>query len=755
MLKPRSMSRRRFVLSGAAAAGALIVGWGVMPPRQRLKAGAALPLKNGEIALNGWIAIAPDNTVGVVVPRAEMGQGVHTALPMLVAEELDVPLASVRIMQAPNDKIYANLAVMRENLPFHPDDEGSIKAVAQHMLAKVARELGIVLTGGSSSVKDAWLPMREAGATARALLVAVAAREWKVPPEQVRTEGGYLVHDITKRRASYGSFALMASVASPGEVKLKEPHAFRLIGTPARRRDTPAKSNGSAQFGIDARPEGMIYAAVRMAPMIGGTIAGINPSPILDMPGVLSVIDFTNALTGQTGAGGGVAIVARTFWQAKQAAAALPVRWEAGEHALLSNERIYREFEEALDGDEGHVYHETGDVEEAKRGALAVSAEYRAPFLAHATMEPMNCTAQVKDGKVRLWVGTQVPSIAIDMAARIGGVSKDDVELHEYLLGGGFGRRLEADIVAQAVAVARQCQGQPVQVIWTREDDMTHDVYRPAATARFTAALDTAGNILYWHNRSASGSLTQQFMKRNLGLPAAGPDKAAAEGEYDMPYEIPHQRIEHVIVDSVVPLGNWRSVGHSHNAFFKESFIDEMAHAARRDPVDFRRGMLLRHPRHLAVLNAAVGKAGVPGKGRAHGVALHQSFGSIVAQVAEVSVEGKEIRVHKVICAIDCGTSVNSNIISQQVESSVVFGLSAALSGEITFKDGKVEQSNFGDYPVLRMPQAPYVETVIVLSTEPPEGVGEPAVPPIAPAVANAVFKLTGQRLRSLPLKIA
>ncbi|UGQ48056.1 xanthine dehydrogenase family protein molybdopterin-binding subunit [Massilia endophytica] len=753
-MKLPPLSRRRFLLSGAAVAGSLIVGWGLLPPRQRMRAGAPLPLAEGEVALNGWITIAPDNTVGVVIPRAEMGQGVHTALAMLVAEELDVPLSSVRVLQAPNDKIYANLAVMRESLPFHPDDDGRLKPMAQHMLGKVARELGIVLTGGSSSVKDAWMPMREAGATARALLVTVAAREWKVPPEQVRTEDGYLFHDISQRRASYGSFAVMAAAASPHEVKLKEPHAFRLIGKGVHRLDSAAKSNGSAQFGIDARPEGMVYAALRMAPMFGGTIAGINPSEILDMPGVLSVIDFTNALEGQTGARGGVAVVARSYWQAKQAAAALPIRWEPGEHWNLSTDSIFSEFAEALDGDDGHAFHQVGDVEEASKGAMPITAEYRAPFLAHATMEPVNCTAQVKDGKVRLWLGTQVPSMAIDTAAKVGGVKAEHVELHECLLGGGFGRRLEVDMVAQAVAIARECQGRPVQVIWTREDDMTHDVYRPAALARFTASLDVAGNILYWDNRAASGALTPQFMRRNLGMPAAGPDKTTAEGLYDMPYEIPNQRISHVAVESAVPLGNWRSVGHSHNAFFKESFIDELAHAANRDPVAFRRSMLLRHPRHLTVLNSAIARAGKPGKGRAHGVALHESFGTIVAQVAEVSVEAKEIRVHKVVCAIDCGLVVNPNIVAQQIESSVIFGLSAALGGEITIKDGKVQQSNFGDYPVLRMNQAPHVETVVVLSAEPPEGVGEPAVPPVAPAVANAIFNLTGQRLRSLPLRL-
>jgi isoquinoline 1-oxidoreductase beta subunit len=756
MLKPNRFSRRRFLLSGVAVAGAMVVGWGVMPPRQRQKTKAPLPLKDGEVALNGWIAIAPDNTVRLAMPRAEMGQGVHTALPMLVAEELDVPLASISLMQAPIDKIYSNLTVMRDNWHFHPDENGKVKEFTQWMFEKVGREMGINLTGGSSSVADAWGPMREAGATARALLVAEAARQWKVAPEQVRTEDGYLYHDLSGKKASYGSLVAQAAAGSPHEIKLKDPHTFRLIGASVPRRDSAIKTDGSAQFGIDARPEGMVYAALRMSPYVGGSIQGINAAAVTGMPGVLSVIDFSGALTEHSGAGAGVAVVARSYWQAKQAAAALPVRWNDGGNGALSSERIFEQFSASLDKDKGFTYYSRGDMDKGAETALrTIHSEYRAPFLAHATMEPVNCTAQVRDGKVHLWLGTQAPSFAVRIAAKVGGVSESDVVLYGLLLGGGFGRRLEIDMVAQAVAIARECKGAPVQLIWSREDDMTHDLYRPAAMARMSAGLDQSGNIVSWEARSISGVLVHQFLKRNLGVPVMGPEKHTSEGLFDMQYEIPNQQISHVSAESVVSLGNWRSVGHSHNAFFKEAFIDEMATAAGKDPVEFRRTMLLNHPRHLAVLNAAVQKAGTPPKGRAHGVALHQSFGSIVAQVAEVSVVDKQIRVHRVVCVIDCGMAINPNLIAQQVESGVIYGLSAALMGEITIKDGKVVQSNFGDYPVLRMNEAPQVETVIILSTEPPEGVGEPPLPPVAPAVANAVFKLTGQRLRSLPLRLA
>jgi isoquinoline 1-oxidoreductase beta subunit len=753
------LSRRRFLLSATAVAGAMVVGWGALPARQRVRGKTPLPLSgsSGAVALNGWVAIAPDNTVTVAMARSEMGQGVHTALPMLLAEELDVPLSQVKLVQAPNDKIYGNVAALVDNLPFHPDDESRTKRLASWLVFKAGRELGINMTGHSSSIKDLWLPMRQAGATARALLIEAAAREWKVRPLECFTEAGVVRHPNGKH-ATYGSLVAAAAGMTPGEVQLKSVGQFRLIGTAVPRRDSPSKADGSAVFGLDVRPEGLLYAAVKMAPVIGGAVASVDAPAVLKMPGVSRVVDFSSALAGKTGAGAGVAVVAAHYWQAKQAAAALPVSWHEGVNGKLSSADVFKHFALQLDDEGGHLYYEVGEVDDVAKAPGAVKvlkAEYRAPFLAHAAMEPLNCTAQVKDGKVRLWVSTQVPTLAIETAAKVAGVRAADVMLEVALLGGGFGRRLETDFIAQAVAVAKECSGAPVQLIWSREDDITHDVYRPAALARFAASLDAAGNIVAWDNKSVSGAIGHQFLKRTLGLPGAGPDVTTAEGEFDMQYEIPNQRIRHVTVDSAVPIGYFRSVGHSHNAFFKESFIDELAHAAGQSGAGFRRGLLNRHPRHLAVLNAAVDKAGQPPAGRAHGVALHQSFGTIVAQVAEVSVVDKQIIVHRVVCAVDCGIAVNPAIISQQVESSVVFGLSAALSGEITIKDGKVEQTNFHQYEVLRMNQAPKVETVIMLSAEPPEGMGEPAVPPVAPAVANAVFALTGQRLRSLPLRLA
>ncbi len=753
------LTRRRFMLGGLLAGGTLLVGWSLAPLRQRLYTGRPLPVAGGAVALNGWVAIAPDGSVSVVVPRSEMGQGVHTALPMLLAEELDVPLSAVRIMQAPIDKIFANVAMLRDVLPFHPDERGSGRDGAQWMLSKVSRELGIMFTGGSSSVKDAWGPMREAGAVARAMLVAAAAAEWHVSAAECHTDAGFVIHR-SGQRASYASLAKAAGAGArieAADVRLKQPKDFKLIGTAQPRLDSAAKVNGSAAFGIDARPPGLLYAAVRMSPVVGGRIASFDAAAVKARAGVIGVVDFSAALAEHSGAGAGVAVIATSWWAAKQAAAALTISWDEGDAATLSSAAIFRQFGQQLDDSSGWVYHEAGSQAAAKGAAKTIGAEYRAPFLAHATMEPVNCTAQVADGKVRLWASTQVPSIAVDIAAKVAGVDRDYVSVDVMLLGGGFGRRLEVDMVAQAVAVAANgaADGRPVQLIWTREDDMTHDVYRPAALARFSGSLDAAGRVVGWDNKSVSGSIGHQYFPRTLGLPGFGPDKTTAEGEYDMQYEIANVRVAHVIVDSAVPIGYWRSVGHSHNAFFKESFIDELAHAAGQDGAAFRRSLLTQHPRHLAVLDAALARAGKASAGRAHGVAVHQSFGSIVAQVAEVSVEGTEIRVHRVVCAIDCGIAVNPNIVAQQMESAVLFGLSAALSGEITIKNGRVEQTNFHDYPVLRMGQAPQVETIIIASAEPPEGVGEPGTPPIAPAVANALFVLTGQRLRSLPLRLA
>lgn len=749
--KPRTSgpTRRRFLLGGLGLAGALVVGWGLMPPRQRLDAEPPVDFA-GRVPLNGWVLVSRDNRVTVMLAKSEMGQGVMTSLAMLVAEELDVPLSMVEVRQAPMRKIYGDTTMAGDGLPFHPDDQGWFKRGVLWMTAKAMREAGIIATGGSTSVRDSWLPMREAGAAARARLVAAAARNWKMAPVECETGGGRVTHP-SGLVATYGELAEAAARIGAVTFRLKDRKSFKLIGRPTARIDADAKVNGSAVFGLDVKLPGLLYASVAMCPVMGGELASSNAEAVAAMKGVKKVIALQADRSGTPDA---VAVVADSRWHAMQAVRKLELGWDPGAHARLDSNAVVQALDDAVDTEQGHVYHSTGDVG-ALKGVKVVDAEYRAPFVAHAAMEPVNCTAQFTDGRVKLWVPTQAPSIVVAAAARVAGVSAEQIDLHVTLLGGGFGRRLESDMVVQAVQLARELGGAPVQLMWRREDDIRHDFYRPASVARLSGILDERGQLVGLRSHSASGAAGQALMQRAFGLPKAGPDKTTCEGLFDHPYEVPHQQISHVIVDTPVPLGPWRSVGHSHNAFFKECFIDELAEAAGQAPAAFRRALLSRHPRHRAVLDAALRIAGEPEPGRAHGLALHQSFGSIVAQVAEVSVDGHRIQVHKLNCAIDCGLAVNPEGVRLQLESAIAIGLSAALNDEITLRDGGVQQSNFHDYRTLRLTEMPAVEVVIMQSGEHPEGVGEPGTPPVAPAVANAVFKLTGQRLRSLPLRLA
>ncbi len=747
--RPPGGGRRRFLAGGLGRAGALVIGWGLMPPRQRLDADPPEDLA-GRVPLNGWVLISRDNRITVMLAKSEMGQGVMTALPMLVAEELDVPLSMIDVRQAPMRKIYGDTTMASDGLPFHPEDNGWLKRSLQWMTAKAMREVGLIVTGGSSSVKDSWLPMREAGAAARARLVAAAAHDWKVPPSECETGGGRVTHP-SGLMSSYGELAEAAARIGAVDFRLKDRKAFKLIGRPTPRIDADAKVNGSAVFGLDVKLPGMLYAGVAMCPVPGGALASVNADAIEAMKGVKKVISLK---ADRSGAPDAVAVVADSRWHAMQAVKKLELGWEPGPHAKFDSASMMHALAEALDGSEGFTYYRKGDVA-ALKGARTVNAEYHAPLLAHAAMEPVNCTAQFADGRVKLWVPTQVPSVAVSAAARIAGVPAEQVDLHVTLLGGGFGRRLDADMVVQAVTIARELDGAPVQLLWRREDDLQHDFYRPASVVRLQGQLDGQGRLAGWRSHSASGSAIQGLTHRAFGLPKAGPDKTTCEGLFDHPYEEPHQQVSHVIVDMPVPLGTWRSVGHSQNAFFKESFIDELAHAGGQEPAAFRLALLQKHPRQRAVLEAALRMAGEPEAGRAHGIALHQSFGTIVAQVAEVSVDGRRIQVHKVSCAIDCGLAVNPEGVRLQVESAIALGLSAALNDEITLRDGRVQQSNFHDYRTLRITEMPAIEVVIIQGGEHPEGAGEPGTPPIAPAVANAVFRLTGQRLRSLPLRLA
>ncbi len=755
------MRRRALILSGLGGAAALVVGWGVLPPRSRQGRAWTLPVVDGEVGLNGWIKIAGDGSVVLAMHRSEMGQGVHTALAMLVAEELDVPLAMVRLIEAGPDTLYGNVAMFVGSLPFHPADlepghETRAVKAGQWMVPKLARELGINVTGGSSTVADAWDVLRLAAATARAKLIGAASLQWRLPAAELTVTDGVIGH-ASGEQGHYGLFAKAAAFTPPTDFTLKEPKDWKLIGTAAPRTDLQAKIDGSAQFGIDVRLPGQVYAVVRHCPMLGGSPGAVNAEAALQLPGVERVVRL-GSVAGSTAA---LAVVGRSTWHAQRGAQALRVEWQAPPVGVVSSAAIDQALEraarEAAKSHGGFTFHDRGDVT-AARTARQVEQLYRAPYLAHAAMEPINCTVRVAGGRVEVWAPTQVPGAARAIAARAAGVSEDAVSVHVTYLGGGFGRRLDGDFIGQAVRIALETDGRPVQLVWPREEDIAHDFYRPAGVALMQASLDAQGLPTALQITSAGDAITPRWIERALPAlagPIDMPDKTVSEGLFDLPYAVPNQRIAHVATHSGVPVGFWRSVGHSHNAFFAEAFIDELAFEAGQDPVAYRLALLHGAPRHAAVLTLAAGKAGwgspLPA-GRARGVALHESFGSIVAQVVEVSlVEGRP-RVHRVVCAADVGTVVNPGIVAQQMEGGVIFGLSAALYGRIDIEGSVVRQSNFPDYRVVTMADAPRIETHLVASTRPPGGVGEPGTPPIAPALANALFALTGRRIRSLPL---
>ncbi len=776
------MKRRTWLLGTAGVVGgsvALLVGWGALPQRSRLGSAASWRAELAQaadggkaIALNGWIKVAEDGGITLAMPRSEMGQGVHTALAMLVAEELDVPLDRVRLEQAGFDAIYGNVAMLVGSLPFHPlDAEEGRRTTAVKMgewvVGKVARELGINATGGSSSVADAWDVLRPAAALARAQLVGAASLDWKLPVAEMSVKAGVIEHPSGKR-ASYGEFARRAAATPVSKAAVKPREQWRLIGQSQPRIDLPAKVNGRAQFGLDVRLPGMVYAVARMCPMLGGSPRRVDEDAALKLPGVERVV----RLGVHAGSTDGVAVVGKTYWHASQGAKALEIDWEPPPAGVLDSDRIMLELEAAAREGPGFEFFSKGDWAAlearakspgaASEGLKLVEAVYAAPYLAHATLEPINCTAQVlatpEGPQVRVWASTQVPGIARAVAARAAGVPESAVEVNVTYLGGGFGRRLEADVVGQAVRVAQQTQGRPVQLAWPREEDIRHDFYRPAQAAVMKAVLGAQGEVMGWHLRSAGDAITPRWMGRGLpALAADTPDKTTSEGLFDQPYGIPHQSVSHVTTRMGVPVGFWRSVGHSHNAFFSEGFVDELAEAAGKDPFEFRRAMLTDAPRHKAVLELAASKAQwskpLPA-GHARGIALHESFNSIVAQVVELSLRAGVLRVHRVVCAIDCGTAVNPDGVAQQMESSVIFALSAALHGRIDIQASAVKQGNFTDYRLASIEQAPVVETHIVSRAAAPTGVGEPGVPPLAPAMASALRALGHKRRRRLPFHL-
>jgi len=720
-------------------------------------------LQEGEAAFSAWVKIGVDGIVRVQVPRQEMGQGVATVLPMLVAEELDCDPAQLQFEQAPVDAVYANATMLADAVPFRPDDRGWLADLARLTQYRFAELLGVQATGGSSSVRDAWLLMRHAGAAARSMLVAAAAKRWGVDPNECGAGKGAVQHAPSKRRLGYGELsAEAAALPPPARVVLKEPGEFRLLGKPQARLDSAAKLDGTAQFGCDVRLPGMHYAAITQCPVFGGALKSADVDAARGKPGVAAVLELAPTSTSPAA----VAVVADGWWRAQAVLKGMAIQWSGPAAPALDSARQREVYAESLEKGPARPYEAVGDAPAVlARAKNVVAAVYEVPYLAHAAMEPMNATALVKDGRCEVWTGNQAPTLAAWFAAKAAGVPSENVTVHTPFLGGGFGRRIEMDALTQAVQIAARMPGVPVQLLWSREEDMQHDVYRPMAMARFHCALDANGAVAAWQHRIAGQSCTQALTARLMPAAASDlmKDKTVAEGAYDLPYAMPNRLVEHVLADQPVPVGYWRSVGHSYNAYFVECFMDEVARAAGKDPIEYRLAMLDGAPRHRKVLETAAAMAdwskppaASAGTRAGRGIALAESFHSIVAQVAEVEVGADDaIRVRRVCCAIDCGMAVNPAIVAAQMQSGIVFGLSAALYGEIGLKAGRVQQSNFHDYQVLRMADCPRIEVKIVESGwQHLGGVGEPGTPPIAPAVANAVYAATGRPARRLPIRI-
>jgi isoquinoline 1-oxidoreductase beta subunit len=696
------MERRDFLqVTGTIGAG-LVIGFRI--PNRR---GVA------PFAPNAWLRIGTDDSVLVIVDRSEMGQGVTTSLPMLLAEELEADWTKIRFEFAPADKAYIN--------PL----------------------FGLQGTGGSSSVRAAWKPLREAGARARSVLIAAAAQTWGVEPASCRAEAGAVIHTGTNRRLTFGALAQRAAALPvPADVQLKDPKDWRLAGKPTKRLDTRFKVNGTAQFGIDVRVPGMLTALVARSPVFGGKVRTFDASAATAIPGVRRVVQISS----------GVAVVGDGYWPAKQGRDALKVSWDEGPVAQVSSASISSLFAQRATQD-GAVARHDGDALAALAGAAQrIEAVYEMPFLAHATMEPMNCTAHVRADGVDIWAPTQFQTGAQMVGAQIGGVGPEKVAVHTTYLGGGFGRRFELDFIMEALETSKAA-GAPVKVIWSREDDIQHAQYRPANYHQLRAALDAAGQPVAWTHRIVAPSIMARMFPQTV---KNGLDGEAVEGGVGLPYAVPNVHVDYQLTDTGIPVGFWRSVNNSFNAFAVEGFIDELAVAAKKDPYEYRRGLLTNAPRDRGVLELAATKAGwgtpLPA-GRARGIAVYKSFESYAAQVAEVSVSpAGDVRVHRVVCAIDCGMHVNPSTIEAQMQSGIVFGLTAALKGAITIENGRVTQSNFHDYQMLRIAEMPVVEVHIMPSNEAPGGVGEPGTPPIAPAVCNAIFAATGKRIRRLPI---
>ncbi len=689
------IDRRDFLKLGAVASTGLVLGVRVPPRRDGRGPPAFSP--------NVFLQVDPNGDVTIGLARSDMGQGVRTALPMIVADELDADWSRVRVVQA----------------DAHPD------------------RFGRMMTVGSTSVRNgAWLPLRRAGAAAREMLTSAAAARWRVPVSELSTSNGRVTHAASQRIIGYGELAAAAAaVPIPADPRLKDPSQFTLIGKRIPALDTKDKVSGKAVYGTDVRVPGMLFATVVHPPVFGARVASFDDTRARAVAGVRHVVPISQ----------GIAVAGTSTWAALKGARALSITWDDGEFAMSTPE-ISQRLARLADAP-GAAARQDGDVDAALvRAAHRIQATYEAPYLAHATMEPMNCTADVRRDRCEIWAPTQNPQGTQSAAARLTGLSVDAVTVHVTYLGCGWGRRSRTDFVEDAVETSMKI-GTPVQVLWTREEDMQHDFYRPAAYVRLEGCVDDRGR--------ATG-LRARVVAQGISGGRGAIDGPAVAGMADMHYGIPNVRVEYARANLAVPVGYWRSVGPSQNTFMLESFIDEMAHAAKRDPFEFRRELLQSHPRLRHVLEVAAEASGwgTPAPaGRARGIAVVEDKGGLVAEVAEASLEGGRVRVHKVTCAADCGKIIHPGIVEAQLSGSVVAGLTAALYGEITIEKGRVKEKNFNDYRMLRMSEMPEIRVHVVANHDEPGGVGEPAVPPIAPAVANALFTLTGKRLRKLPIR--
>jgi isoquinoline 1-oxidoreductase beta subunit len=705
------LNRRAFLKKTAAGSAGLVIGF-YLPGKYEALAG--VPPKEGA-SINAWVQIAADDSVTLQIDKSEMGQGISTALTMILAEELDLDWKKIKTEFAPAAPEYFNPV------------------------------FGLQGTGGSSSVRGSWEPLAKAGAAAREMLVATAAKRWGVAAEACHTESSGVVNTVSGKRLSYGSLVEEAAkLPVPANPKRKDAKDYKYIGKPTKRIDSAVKVNGKAEFGIDVRRPKMMHAVVARCPVFGGKVKSFDASKAKAVSGVKNVVQIST----------GVAVVADNTWSAMEGRRALEITWDEGANSKNSSDAIRKLYHERLE-QSGAIARKEGDADAALASAVKkVEAIYEVPFLAHATMEPMNCTADARADGCDVYAPTQFQTVNQITAAKIAGLKPEQVKIHTTYLGGGFGRRAEEDFIIEAVEVSKAI-GTPAQVSWSREDDMQSDYYRPAVMVKLTAGLDGSGNAVAWKSRIVGPSIMSRFFP---GSVKNGLDETAVEGIATLKYGVPNFLVDYVMTDPGVPVGFWRSVGNSHNGYIAECFVDEMAKAAGKDPLEFRRALLAKEPRPLGVLNLAAEKAGwnkPPASGRYRGIAVVESFGSFVAQVAEVSLDRKAgtVQVHKIVAAVDCGRYVNPETIRAQIEGGIIYGLTAALKGEITIANGRVEQSNFNDYDMVRMNEAPQIEVHIVESKDGPGGIGEPGTPPIAPAVCNAIFSATGKPVRQLPIK--